>query len=161
MVKEDDICDNIIKKYDITLKQFYAWNPAVGRTCSTMWPLNYVCISIIDGSPSTFITEPTPTSTRPWERPLPCTFDRSKGLYICPSRTPIPTESGNGIATPTPFQIGMTNNCKKFYKTVEGEDCRGVASKNKIDLKEFYKWNPGVRSGCTTMWKNAYLCVGV
>lgn len=161
LVKDTDNCYNIAQTYQISLDQFYAWNPAVGSSCATLWPRYYVCVSLI--GVSTLTTTTKPTSTGPFVPPPLCTFNVTKGEYVCPSATPTPTTSkiGNGIATPTPIQAGMTTSCKKFYKVVKDDGCWAIANTYKIDLNDFYKWNPGVGSSCGTLWVDNYVCVGV
>lgn len=163
LVKDNDGCYDIAKKYGITLDQFYAWNPAVGNTCAALWPTNYVCVSIIGVNPTTFVTKTTLTSSMSLAIPPPCTFDLAIGQYVCPSRTPTPapTKPGSGIATPTPIQSGMTTKCEKFHKVVKNDGCWAIANTYKIDLNDFYKWNPGVGSSCATLGLDYYVCVAV
>ncbi|KAF2261556.1 hypothetical protein CC78DRAFT_470029 [Lojkania enalia] len=84
--------------------------------------------------------------------------------YCCVSiigHEPTPTNPGGGVTTPTPFQPGMVNNCKKFYLVQKGEGCDTVTKKNNVSLANFVKWNPGVGSDCRNMWAEAYVCVGI
>ncbi|PNH40698.1 hypothetical protein VD0004_g6308 [Verticillium dahliae] len=74
---------------------------------------------------------------------------------------PTPTQTGNGIATPTPIQPGMVSNCKKFHWIAQGVTCQQVISYQKITLADFVKWNTGVGSDCRTMWAETNVCVGV
>ncbi|KAI1194415.1 carbohydrate-binding module family 50 protein [Nemania serpens] len=67
LVQPGDACDTIVAKYGIALNNFYAWNPAVGSSCTTLIPGDYVCIGVI-GSTTTTTTTPTttsPTTTAP------------------------------------------------------------------------------------------------
>jgi hypothetical protein len=41
-----DTCDGIVAKFSITLAEFYAWNPAVGSTCATLFLGYYYCVGI-------------------------------------------------------------------------------------------------------------------
>lgn len=154
LVKDNDNCYDIAQTYKISLDQFYAWNPAVGSSCATLWPRYYVCVSIIGVTTLTTSTRPSttakPTTTTSWVQPPLCTFNASKGEYVCPTSTPPPTTTkpGNGIATPTPYQAGMTSNCKKFHKVVKNDGCWDIANTYKIDLNNFYKWNPAVGTSC-------------
>ncbi|KAH6889840.1 hypothetical protein B0T10DRAFT_360979, partial [Thelonectria olida] len=43
-VKSEDTCDKIIKANDITLEDFYKWNPGVGKDCGNLWKDTYFCI---------------------------------------------------------------------------------------------------------------------
>lgn len=87
LVKSGDSCYDISAEYGIALTQFYAWNPAVGSSCSSLDIGDWVCVNIVGG------TTATPTST---------TMSTS-------------TTSGNGVATPTPTEPGMVTNCDTFH----------------------------------------------
>lgn len=130
-VKSGDGCAVIASNYGITLTQFYAWNPAVKTDCSGLWPDYYVCVSIVGVNPSTTLATKTTTT------------------------------SGNGIATPTPTQAGMTANCKKFYLVKSGDGCYDIAASYGIDLSNFYAWNPAVKTDCSGLWPDYYVCVGI
>jgi len=131
-VVKNDGCEAIALKYGITPAQFYAWNPFIGSNCANLWPDYFVCVSIIGVNPS-FTTSVRPTTTKP----------------------------GNGIPTPTPIQDGMYGSCKKFYKVVSGDGCWAIADSNKIALDDFYKWNPAVKTDCSGLFPNFYVCVGI
>ncbi|KAH8432867.1 uncharacterized protein LDX57_010497 [Aspergillus melleus] len=130
-VKSGDGCAAIAQTHGISLSQFYAWNPSVGKGCEALWSDYYVCVCIVGVSPTT--TTKAVTSTR----------------------------SGNGVATPTPIQPGMTTSCKKFYQVVSGDECGKIASKAGITLQDFLKWNPGVGGGCESLWLGYYVCIAV
>ncbi|KAH7075512.1 hypothetical protein BKA63DRAFT_602897 [Paraphoma chrysanthemicola] len=160
LVKDNEICADIVKAYGISLEQFYAWNPAVGNTCSALRATYYVCVSTVGVSPSTLKTTIKPTSTS-WVKPSLCTFNLSKGEYVCPSANPTPTTTKGGVATPTPVQSGMTGNCKRFYKVVKDDGCWAISNTYKIALDDFYKWNLAVGSSCAGLQYGYYVCVGI
>ncbi|KAL7934419.1 hypothetical protein V8C35DRAFT_327295 [Trichoderma chlorosporum] len=89
--------------------------------------------------------------------------------YVCvnivggPTPTTLKTTktTGNGVATPTPIQAGMVTNCKTFHLVASGDTCQTIATKAKITLANFEKWNPGVGSGCTSLWLKYYVCIGL
>ncbi|KAL3428538.1 hypothetical protein BDV09DRAFT_190857 [Aspergillus tetrazonus] len=86
------------------------------------------------------------------------------GYYVCVSKirvTTTTTKPGNGVATPSPIQPGMTGSCKKFHKVVSGDQCGTIAKKAGISLANFNKWNPGVGSNCKSLWLGYNVCVGV
>jgi LysM repeat protein len=80
---------------------------------------------------------------------------------VNPKPTTTTTTKGNGVATPTPIQTGMTGSCNKFYKVVDGDSCETIAKKADITLANFYAWNKGVGSSCKTLWLGYYVCTGV
>ncbi|TQN66015.1 putative peptidoglycan-N-acetylglucosamine deacetylase, partial [Colletotrichum shisoi] len=47
LVVGGDTCYDIAAKAGITLTNFYAWNPAVGSSCASLWGQYYVCIAIL------------------------------------------------------------------------------------------------------------------
>ncbi|KAK1625448.1 hypothetical protein BDP81DRAFT_474374 [Colletotrichum phormii] len=71
------------------------------------------------------------------------------------------TRAGNGVATPTPIQEGMTNSCKTFHLVVAGDTCYDIAAKAGIALSNFYAWNPAVGSSCAGLWGQYYVCIAV
>ena len=131
LVVSGDQCGTIAANEGISLANFYAWNPAVGTSCQSLYLGYYVCVGIIGSTPSATIT--TKTSTSP----------------------------GNGITTPTPYQTGMTSNCDLFHLVISGDQCGVVAATYNISLAQFYAWNPAVGSSCQYLDLGDYVCVGV
>ncbi|CAI7579643.1 unnamed protein product [Penicillium pancosmium] len=41
-------CQDMADDNDITLKEFLAWNPAVGDGCKNLWPDYYYCVGVSD-----------------------------------------------------------------------------------------------------------------
>jgi hypothetical protein len=87
LVKDTDLCDGIAKAYGISLDQFHTWNPAVGETCAALQPEYYVCVSMVGAEPLTLTTTTKPTMAAFAVPPPTCTFDVTKGEYICPTPT--------------------------------------------------------------------------
>ncbi|KAH8889556.1 hypothetical protein GQ53DRAFT_652557 [Thozetella sp. PMI_491] len=67
----------------------------------------------------------------------------------------------NGIATPTPIQDGMVDNCNSFYLVSSGDTCQVIADKQGVATSDLIAWNPAVGSDCTNLWLGYELCVGV
>ncbi|XP_044715643.1 lysM domain-containing protein [Hirsutella rhossiliensis] len=68
LVKSGNTCQSIAQGSGITLKEFMAWNPDVGATCTSLWLHAHVCVSISGYTPSP--TNPgngieTPTPIQP------------------------------------------------------------------------------------------------
>ncbi|PQE05165.1 hypothetical protein CJF30_00011307 [Rutstroemia sp. NJR-2017a BBW] len=135
ITRSGDDCAGILSKFGLSLAQFYAWNPAVGSTCTGLWLDTYVCVGAIGFVTSTI----TKTSSAPVTT----------------------TAAGNGISTPTPIQTGMATNCNTFYLVKSGDECDTIASSKGISLPNFYRWNPAVGSSCGSLWLDIYVCVNV
>jgi LysM repeat protein len=132
LVKSGDGCFDIAAANGISTDQFYAWNPYVNTDCSRLWSGYNVCIRTVGFTPPKSSTFKTvATSTKP------------------------------ASSTPTPVQPGMVSGCKKFYKVQSGDGCWAIADMNKISLDNFYKWNPAVKTDCSALWGQYYVCVGV
>ncbi|EGE01204.1 LysM domain-containing protein [Trichophyton equinum CBS 127.97] len=43
-VRQGDTCDNITRKYRISISKFKEWNPNVGKDCYGLWLRYYVCV---------------------------------------------------------------------------------------------------------------------
>ncbi|KAL2837617.1 hypothetical protein BJX68DRAFT_273009 [Aspergillus pseudodeflectus] len=56
-------CQSFLDEYDISMAEFYAWNPAVGSQCQGLWPDYRYCVR---GPPTT-----SSSSTEPTQTPLP------------------------------------------------------------------------------------------
>lgn len=67
VVQSDTTCDDIVSEYDISLADFYAWNPAVGDECTDLDTGFYVCVGILGAAPATTtassISTPSPVQT--------------------------------------------------------------------------------------------------
>lgn len=68
------------------------------------------------------------------------------------------TTTGNGIATPTPSQPGMVDNCDQFHKVSSGETCASIGAWYGVWPGRIGDWN-GVGSDCKGIWANAHMCV--
>lgn len=134
LIKDTTTCQGIANYNKITLADFFEWNPTVDSDCTNLWLGAYACAGVIGAS------------TRPTDTASPTTAIGSPD---------------NGIATPTPVQSGMVNNCDKFHLVKGTTTCQGVADYNKIILADFFRWNLGVNSGCTNLQLGAYVCAGV
>ncbi|RDL39248.1 uncharacterized protein BP5553_03588 [Venustampulla echinocandica] len=133
LVPAGEGCATIVSKNGISLSQFTTWNPAAGSTCAGLWADTYCCVGIIGFTPPTTTSAP-PTTTAP----------------------------GNGIATPTPYQTGMTTSCKTFHLVVNGDNCDSISRTAGISLAQFYAWNPAAgKDTCAGLWLDTYCCISV
>ncbi|KAH8178523.1 hypothetical protein LIA77_00042 [Sarocladium implicatum] len=130
-VSPGDSCQQIVSYQGISLAEFVKWNTGFGSNCNNMQASNWACVGIV-GGPTTTTTVPTTT-----------------------------TKAGNGVATPTPTQPGMVNNCNKFHYISTGDTCQQIVSYQGITIADFVKWNSGFGSNCNDMWAEAWACVGV
>ncbi|KAI0443524.1 hypothetical protein F4803DRAFT_514520 [Xylaria telfairii] len=127
-------CDDILITYDLTIAQFYAYNPEVGADCSNLWPSYAYCIRDADYTPP---DSPSSTTTAP------------------PSTT---TSAG----PPGPTHSGQPANCNKWHVVVENDTCPSVEKEYGITAEQFFAWNPAVSKDCiTNFWLGSAYCVGV
>lgn len=69
------------------------------------------------------------------------------------------TKPATGVQTPPAIQPGMIKGCTKFHPVSATTTCQGILDYHKITLKQFYKWNPAVKSNCSNLWKDTSACV--
>ncbi|KAF6784890.1 LysM domain-containing protein [Colletotrichum sojae] len=130
-----DTCQGIVDRYGtFSLTQFYAWNPAVGNTCSGLWLGYYYCI----GVPGTPGSPPTTTAA--------------------PAPAPPPADTCNPSA-PAPTQPSATCGCKRWHLVGSGNTCDAIARQYGIAVGSLTSWNPSVGSTCNSLWLGYYVCV--
>ncbi|WYZ45783.1 hypothetical protein EsH8_IX_000008 [Colletotrichum jinshuiense] len=64
-------------------------------------------------------------------------------------------------ATPTPIQPNMVGNCDLFYKVRSEDTCTSIASSNGVTTQQITTWNPSVKSNCTALWLDYYICTSI
>jgi LysM repeat protein len=64
-VVDGDDCASIESEFDITLAQFYAWNPSVGSQCTNLWLEEPYCVKGPASSTATSISTTTTIATTP------------------------------------------------------------------------------------------------
>ncbi|OAA81565.1 LysM domain protein [Akanthomyces lecanii RCEF 1005] len=140
LVRRYDKCEYIAQNFGISLQDFLAWNPKVGKDCAGLETEKYACVSVSSHVTSTATSSTTTASTTE------------------PATT---TTAGNGIETPQPTQPGMVTDCNKFYRVSKGDTCDKITSSSRISPSDFARWNPNVGDKCTGLWADTYACVGV
>ena len=100
-------------------------------------------------------TDPIP-SVSPTAIPGSCTPKQSS---FSPT-TSSPSATSSVVTTPTPTQPNMAENCVKFHKVIEGDNCASIAKQYGISQNDFLSWNPGVGDNCESLWLDYYVCVG-
>lgn len=87
--------------------------------------------------------------------------------YVCvgiPGVTPSPTTStptSDPTPTVSPVMPGYASNCNRWYKVRSGDQCDTIASRNGITIAQIRTWNSQVNAGCTNLWLDYYICIGV
>ncbi|KAJ6785997.1 hypothetical protein PWT90_07633 [Aphanocladium album] len=133
VVKSGDTCGSVAKDNGISVDQFFAWNPAVSKDCTTNFWINQAyCVGVSGSGSQPPVTTTTTSSSS--SKPTP----------------PAPTHSGE------------PDDCNKWAVVKSGDTCGSVASDNGISTDQFFAWNPAVSRDCTTnFWVNQAYCVGV
>ncbi|KAI1211217.1 uncharacterized protein F4807DRAFT_466534 [Annulohypoxylon truncatum] len=130
-----DTCSTLASDGTITPDQLYSYNPSLSAaTCHIVVGDSY-CVEENYGVPP-----PTTSST---------------------SSVTTTTSTGNGITTPTPNQLGMATNCNNFHKVVSNDTCADISKAAGISVVEFYAWNPAVKTDCSSLFVDYYVCTGI
>ncbi|KAK3679998.1 hypothetical protein LTR78_000375 [Recurvomyces mirabilis] len=116
-VVDGDSCYGIETTYDITVSQFYAWNPSVGSDCTGMWLGYAYCVK----GPSSAPTTTAPTSTAASQAP------------------PAPTQSGITANCNEYYVVASGDSCAKIetqfgdtfaqlyeWNPAIGDDCQSL-----------------------------------
>ncbi|EHK21759.1 uncharacterized protein TRIVIDRAFT_201746 [Trichoderma virens Gv29-8] len=128
---EDNLCTTFISYWGITIDQLYAWNPAVGNNCQSLWLDTSYCVSAEDPTPSTTSSTTALTSST--------------------------TTSGG---PPAPTRPGTVQGCQKWYVVKSGDSCGDVATQNGITITQLVAWNTDVNpTTCDGFWPDYAYCV--
>ncbi|GAP91634.2 hypothetical protein SAMD00023353_6400110 [Rosellinia necatrix] len=137
-------CDDVFDYYDITLAEFYKYNPGIGEDCRNLWT-NYAYCTSTDLNPDDPPDESSSSVT------LPPTSTTS---------APTPTATAPGQV-----QSGQASNCDTWVQAQVGDSCWAIADRTGIALEDLYAWNGALGkdgSDCGTMiWPDYWYCVGV
>lgn len=119
-IKANDTCNAITATYNLTLAQFFAWNPIFDLACSNInKSLGYeICV----GNPGPQYTPPTTS--------LP----------------PIATTATTPVSVPTNVAEGTTSNCGSYYEAVAGDYCNLLLLRFGLSLSDFLILNPEINA---------------
>ncbi|KAF1812797.1 hypothetical protein P152DRAFT_395832 [Eremomyces bilateralis CBS 781.70] len=146
LVGGDDDCYSIIYGNEISVDDFYAWNPAIGAGCQGLEEGYFVCVgtdvpmtTTPGDSSSTIIPDPSSSSIPPG---TPTPGDGSSTITATPSSSALlpsssgtPTTSDTPVTTPDPFQTDMISGCRRFYLVQSEDGCFDIAASAGIDLE--------------------------
>ncbi|KAL1860491.1 hypothetical protein VTK73DRAFT_7292 [Phialemonium thermophilum] len=141
-VASGDTCGAIVSKYGtFSLDEFYKWNPGVGKgeLLLAFLPIIFPHLPSMNEKIADIVSR----------------------LYqsLAPPTTTQTSPAGNA---PSPMQTGIISTCNAFYKVQSGDTCQAIVDEyGTFSLDDFYKWNKGVGDGCTSLWVDYYVCVGV
>ncbi|EHA19725.1 hypothetical protein ASPNIDRAFT_179830 [Aspergillus niger ATCC 1015] len=69
---------------------------------------------------------------------------------------------GGTCSSPSPTQGGLSSSCDAFYYVEAGDSCWAIVnSYGNFTLNQFYSWNPAVKSDCSGLQPDYYVCIGV
>ncbi|KAM0471052.1 hypothetical protein ACHAPX_009622 [Trichoderma viride] len=150
-------CDTIMGLDNLKKKDFCLMNPSVGKNCNGLVEGTYYCISTYPGGAQPYAKDDEDDDDNDDNKHTTTT-----DLVVTKS---VPQKYTNDIATctglhtPTPTQSGMVDRCSGFYKVKKGDECSSIAAHAKIDVEDFYKWNPAVKVDCSGLQAEVYVCV--
>jgi LysM domain len=137
LVASGDQCGDLATEYDISLDQFYSWNPAVGSTCEYLDLGDYVCVgvetctsaSVLAGIPQSGLTCGAPGASH----------DNSGSLLITSYTAGSPYINS---AAACGAQCIATPSCTNLYFT-EGSYCNlheGASTFAESTVSPYYIW---------------------
>ncbi|GIK01364.1 hypothetical protein Aspvir_005398 [Aspergillus viridinutans] len=150
---------------NITLTQFFKWNPNIIGLCDRPTVGQYVCIGAPGGSYA-LAAPPLGSDGDVGNQQRGGSDDGSTSNSTTSSSTPSSTQaSSTSVAVPGPTQTGIDPACNKYAKAPVGGNCIDFASDNGITPAQLYAWNTVLGqngASCSTLfWGNEYYCVGV
>ncbi|KAK4210390.1 hypothetical protein QBC37DRAFT_292564 [Rhypophila decipiens] len=132
-VPSDWVCDDVLFYFELTIAQFYEYNPEVGADCSGLWTEMAYCIRDAN------YTSPSITTTS--------------------SAASTTTTSTTG--PPGPTHTGQPPSCNKWHVVVADDTCSTVATEYGLTTSQFLALNPAVSADCSTnFWLGSAYCVG-
>ncbi|KAF4161886.1 hypothetical protein CNMCM6936_002900 [Aspergillus lentulus] len=140
-------CSMFPSLFNVTVPEVTSMNPWLGTDCDkNLWSVlssdGYLQLCMQQGQRNvTTSTVPSTTATA--------------------TATATATTSSPVATPPAPTQPGAAVNCTKWHTVVSGDGCQAIAAQYGISLANFYLWNPGVGSDCSTLWLGYAVCVGV
>ncbi|CAI4218948.1 unnamed protein product [Parascedosporium putredinis] len=166
----DPTCQQILDSWELSIAQFYKWNPSVksdcgaGDSCGDIekeysishkefleWnpTVSEDCSKGFWGGYAYCVAVESGT-----KRTVPSTSTTSPPATTTPPKAPEPHQAGNAIST-----------CNKYAQAKPGDWCSKFADDNKISTSNLYAWNMALGkdgSNCgTRFWASYWYCVGV
>ena len=110
-----ETCQEVLDGYNITIAQFYAWNPAVGSNCENLWTGYQYCVRTNSSSASPTQSSPAgPTPPAPTQSGQPSNCNR---WYTAQNGDTCASVEAAGVLSDALF--------KQFNPAV-GNDCSGL-----------------------------------
>ncbi|CAI7592359.1 unnamed protein product [Penicillium pancosmium] len=144
-----DTCETFADSWGIAVDDLKSLNPDLD--CSKFDDGTEYCVSgeANDNEP----TETTTTSTDP-ETTTGVTTSSSTKTTEAPSTT-------SSASDHEPTQPGLSENCDKFHKVVDGDSCDAIEASAGITHSQFSEWNPYINDKCSNIWLDYYVCIHV
>ncbi|THC89830.1 hypothetical protein EYZ11_010714 [Aspergillus tanneri] len=90
--------------------------------------------------------------------PTTTTTTKKTATTTSSTKTAATTTTGG----PSPTQMGLISTCNAFYYVKKGDSCWVIMnSYGNFTLDQFYSWNPAVKTDCSGLQPDYYVCVGV
>ncbi|KAJ4393375.1 hypothetical protein N0V93_002583 [Gnomoniopsis smithogilvyi] len=154
-------CSTILDLYNITIAQFYVWNPLVGSQCTGMQLGYQYCVSnttVTDDTTQTYSTKTVSETTSASSGSVSSTAPPTTTAATATTTTATTT----GATAPAATQTGQPSNCDEWYVVQDGDYCYLIYTEYNISSDDFYAWNPAVSSDCSSgLWPGYAYCVGV
>ncbi|KAL1838070.1 hypothetical protein VTJ49DRAFT_3090 [Mycothermus thermophilus] len=110
-VEKGTACSTVLSENDITLAQFYEWNPSVGPNCASLWAEVYVCVSTIDHTPTPVDPGNGITTPAPLQRDVVSNCDAFYLVPVGESCDLVASKNGISVADLQRFNPSLTSDC--------------------------------------------------
>ena len=140
-VPAGESCQEVLDRWDLTIAQFYSWNPAIGATCENLWTNYRYCV-------------------RPDVDFIPAPVSVSASTTATKSSLSTSSPSSSGPTPPAGTQSGQPSNCNAWIVAKAGDGCDTVEKAAGISAATFLQLNPAVGSDCSGLWANYAYCIG-
>ncbi|GAM42975.1 hypothetical protein TCE0_044r17416 [Talaromyces pinophilus] len=119
LVQSGDQCGVIASNEGISLSQFYAWNPAVGSACQSLYLGDYVCVDVIGVTPTTKTSTSTSgngiTTPTPYQPGMVSNCDKFYLVQSGDQCGTIATKEGISLANFYAWNPAVGSSCAYLY----------------------------------------------
>ncbi|EPS35643.1 hypothetical protein H072_10908 [Dactylellina haptotyla CBS 200.50] len=173
IAEEGETCLAISQKTGINLNNLYAWNPTFNAGCFKVKAGWGYCIDApaSEGATapatSTTVAAPTTSTSTTTTTTTTATSTTTTMTSQIPTTTSVPTTTtttSTVIQTPVPVQADQVDTCTGWKKVQDSDTCDSILKEfasNGLTNGELTQWNPALKSDCSGLFPNYYVCISI